>query len=182
MTLRQRIFLTRQTLPLIDGLLDKLDGISGEVVERSAYLWFYNGLSARLERDRLTEEEFLSLPARIKAILRADWKKWKSEARWIDVVRKEDPNAPESLSLRLLVTEDNIDQIENMSCNEILADIEERTRSAYKSIPTRRELCDRWGDINNQRMYMFRDNAERKWLDLFLRQNSMPVDRQLLWL
>lgn len=49
----------------------------------------------------------------------------------METVRQEDENAPDRVSLKLLLTESNIDRIESMSCQEILSELEYRTRQAY---------------------------------------------------
>jgi len=182
MGLRQRIFLTKSTLPLLDELLKKLDDLPGNVVERCAYLWFYSGFSARLEKERISEETFNSLPEHIAKILRKDWKKWRSEAKWMEAVRQEETEVPQKVSLKLIVTESNIDRVESMSCEEILAALQRRTQEAYAAIPIRRELCERWGDSSNQSMYMFQEHAERKWLDAYLQSSPIQFERELTYL
>jgi hypothetical protein len=179
MGLRQRIFLTNSTLPWLDELLKRLDDLPGSVVERCAYLWFYNGFSVRLERERITEETFNNLPEHIAMLLRKDWRKWRSEARWMEAVRQEEAETPQKVSLKLIVTESNIDQVELMSCEEILAELRRRTQEAYAAIPSRRELCERWGDPSNRNMYMFQEHAERKWLDAYLQSSPIQFERHL---
>ena len=180
MGLHQRIFLTRSTLPLVDELLDKLDALPGEVVEREAYLLFYSGFARRLENERITEDMLDSQPEHIRRLYRSDWKKWRSERSWVEVVREEDENTPEKVPLRLILTDSNIDRIESMSCEAILAELENRTREAYAAIPSRHELCERYGDASNTKVYMFLDNIESKWLDAFLKHSPVQFERQLL--
>src|SRR5208282_3160062 len=49
MELRQRLFLTNSTIPLLDELIGKLDALPGGFGDRCAHLLFYCGLAKRLE-------------------------------------------------------------------------------------------------------------------------------------
>lgn len=48
--------------------------------------------------------------------------------------------------LHLAVDEANVAQLESMSCQEIVDELEARTMAAYRSLPGWDELCDRYGD------------------------------------
>jgi len=178
MELRQRLFLTRSTIPFLGELIRKLDALPGRVTDRCIYPLFYCGKARRMEDERVTRETFDTLPEHIRKLYRSDWPNWRSEREWIDVVRAED-QIPEKVTLDLELTDSNVDRIESMSCDEIVADLESRTRTAYASIPSRSELCERHGDPSNTRVYMFRSDIERKWLDLHLLKNPVEFDREL---
>ncbi|MGH7058876.1 MAG: radical SAM protein, partial [Stellaceae bacterium] len=62
MVRREKLFLTQNTLPIFDRLLDILDGIPGEIGSRSASPFFYAGLATRYESERLTEDDRDRLP------------------------------------------------------------------------------------------------------------------------
>jgi len=62
---QEKLFLTKNTLPLFERLLDLLDTIPGERRGRSASPFFYAGLPTRYEVERLTEEDRDNLPERI---------------------------------------------------------------------------------------------------------------------
>jgi hypothetical protein len=62
MVRRERLFLTQNTLPIFDRLLDILDGIPGEVRSRVASPFFSAGLATRYEGERLTEDDRDNLP------------------------------------------------------------------------------------------------------------------------
>jgi hypothetical protein len=180
MGLHQRIFLTRKTLPYIEDLLVKLEALPGKVIGRDAYLLFYSGHAKHLENDRITEDILDSQPEYIKKLYRGDWKNWRSERKWMEVVsQEEDGNTPAKISLSLILTESNIDRIESMSCEAIFADLEDRTRKAYACIPSRRELCEQYGDASNTKVYMFRNDVEKKWMDAFLEHNPVQFEREL---
>ncbi len=133
MELRQRLFLTNSTIPLMDELIKKLDALPGHVDDRCVYPLFYSGLARRLEDERVTRETFDGLPERIRKLYRSDWKNWRSEQEWIDIVRRED-ETPEQVTLDLELTDSNMDRVESMSCDEIVAELESATRSTQAAI------------------------------------------------
>src|ERR1700691_4442353 len=68
MVRHERLFLTQNTLPIFDRLLDILDGIPGEVSGRTASPFFYAGLASRYENERITEDIRDNLPERINRL------------------------------------------------------------------------------------------------------------------
>ena len=86
MVRRERLFLTQNTLPIFDRLLDVLDGIPGEVRSRVASPFFYAGLVTRYESERLTEEDRDNLPERINELRPARFDNWLSQREWIPVM------------------------------------------------------------------------------------------------
>jgi hypothetical protein len=180
MELRQRLFLTNSTIPLLDELIEKLDDLPGRVGDRCIFPLFYLGHARRMEDERITRETFDGLPEYIRRLYRSDWRGWRSEAEWIEFVSKED-QTPDAVPLPLQLNDSNIDRIESMSCDEIVAGLEKKTRAAYAAIPSRAELCERYGDPSNARIYMFKDEIERKWLDLHLAKNQVTLDREAMF-
>jgi hypothetical protein len=174
----QRLFLTNSTIPLLDGLIERLDALSGQVEDRCVYPLFYCGRARRMEDERITRETLDTLPEKIRRLYRSDWENWRSEEEWVESVRRED-EASEEVTLSLELTEENIDRVESMSCDDIVAELEEKTHQAYAAIPSRAELCEKYGDPSNTRIYMFRNDIERKWLDLHLAKKPVIFDREL---
>src|SRR5262249_44619297 len=68
MVRQERLFLTLNTLPLFDRLLDTMESIPGDVRSRIVTPFFYAGLPRRYEDERLTEEVRDALPARIQKL------------------------------------------------------------------------------------------------------------------
>jgi hypothetical protein len=180
MELEQRIFLTRESLPMLEQLLDTLDELPGKVREREVYPLFYSGLARNWEKFRMTAEEIDKLQPKIKSLLRRDHGNWRTECEWMDAVRAED-NAPDKISLKLLLNDDNIDAVEAASCQQVYDDLERRTLAAYVAIPSRAELCEQFGDKSNRAVYMFRNDIETKWIDKYLRSHPVTLERELLF-
>jgi hypothetical protein len=162
----------------LDELIEKLDALPGRVGERSVHPLKYSGLARRLEDERITRDTLDGLPERIRGLYGPVFSMWRSEREWMDFVRTED-ETPEKIWLSLDLNDSDIDRVESMSCDEIVAYLEERTRAAYAAIPSPVELCERYGDPSNTRIYMFQEDMERKWLDLHLKKDPVVFDREL---
>lgn len=178
MELSQRLFVTNSTLPLLDGLLDKLEAIPAKIRHRYLSPFFYMGFAKQFEGERITEKVLDRLPERLMRLYRANKSNWRSERSWMEAVRTEE-EAPEEVMLRLEPDEFNIDRLEALSCEEITADLERQTRAAYRAIPSRRELCEQAGDPDNIRIYALRNDIERKWLDRYLDEHPVRFNRLL---
>ena len=80
MVRQEKLFLTQNTLPVFDRLLDILEAIPGEVTHRSVGPFFYAGLARRYEEERITEEIRDSLPERINRLRPRKFNTWLSSA------------------------------------------------------------------------------------------------------
>ena len=177
MVREEKLFLTKDTLPLFDRLLDFLDAIPGELRRRTASPFFYAGLATRYEDKRLTEDDRDSLPERINELRPAKFDTWLSEREWIPVML-ETASKPRHLLLKLDVDESNIDDLERASCEEVFATREREYQESYRATPALDELCDGYGDSTNRRIYMMSRDVEGRWLDLHQRETgaAKPID------
>jgi hypothetical protein len=179
MGLIQRTFLTNSTLPLVERWLDLLDELGGNVVQRVAYLLFYSGLARKFEHERVTRETLDRQSDRVKAIYRDDQNRWKSEKDWAEFLRTDKEYESGYGDLVLKLDDSNIDQIESMSCEEIIADLTQRTKAAYAAVPSREELCEKYANQTSEKLYMFTWDMECLWIDRFLQQNPIVFERHL---
>jgi hypothetical protein len=177
MARQEKLFLTKNTLRLFDRLLDILDALPGELHGRSASPFFYAGLASRYEDERLTEEERDALPERINELRAGKFGTWLSEREWIPLML-ETADKPRRLQLKLDVNEANIDALERASCGEIFNAREREYQQSYRVIPALDELCARYGDMDNRRIYMMSRDVEGRWLDLYHRETgaAKPID------
>jgi hypothetical protein len=177
MVRHERLFLTQNTLPHFERLLDTLDGIPGEVRNRYATLFFYAGLATRYENERITEDIRDTLPERINALRRGKFQDWRSEREWIPIM-SETADKPRKLFLKLDVNEANIDRLEQLSCEAIFAERERLYQEEYRRIPSLDELCSRYGDPTSRKLYMMSRDVEGRWLDLHQRETGIksPID------
>jgi hypothetical protein len=174
MARQEKLFLTRNTLPLFDRLLDILDAIPGEIRSGSASLFFYAGLAGRYEDERLREDDRDSLPERINRLRAGKFGDWRSEREWIPLML-ETADRPRRLQLKLDVDEANIDYLESAPCEEIFVARERAYQDSYWHIPALDELCARYGDASNRRVYAMSRDVEGRWLDLHHRETGAPM-------
>jgi hypothetical protein len=177
MTRQEKLFLTRNTLPIFDRLLDILDDIPGTVRSRTVSPFFYAGLATRYEDERLTEDDRDTLPDRIGRLRHGKFDTWLSEREWIPLMM-ETAGQPRRLLLKVDVDETNIDYLENASCEEIYVARERRYQESYRSVPALDALCARYGDLANRRIYVMSRDVEGRWLDMHERETGTkpPLD------
>jgi len=177
MVRREKLFLTENTLPIFDRLLDILDSIPGEISNRVASPFFYAGLASRYESERLTEDIRDNLPERINRLRPPRFDNWLSEREWIPIML-ETASQPRKLILKLDVDETNIDYLENASCEEIFAERERQYQDSYQHIPALDELCAQYGDPTNRKIYIMGRDVEGRWLDVHRRESGAqpPID------
>jgi hypothetical protein len=91
---------------------------------------------------------------------------------------RETANQPRRLVLKLDFDESNIDRLENTPCEEIFTQRELDYQQSYCAIPALDELCERYSDSENRRIYMMCRDVEGKWLDLQQRETGVgkPID------
>jgi hypothetical protein len=173
MARQEKLFLTKNTLPVFDRLPDILDSLSGELFSRNASPFFYAGLASRYEDERLTEDDRDSLPERINELRPGKFGTWLSEREWMPIML-ETAGKPRRLQLKIDVDESNIDKLERASCEEVFATCEREYQESYRDIPALDELCARYGDPSNRRIYMMSRDIEGRWLDLHHRETGAP--------
>jgi hypothetical protein len=174
---QEKLFLTKNTLPLFDRLLDLLDAIPGELRSRTASPFFYAGLATRYEDERLTEDDRDRLPERINVLRPKKFDTWLSEREWIPVML-ETANRARRLQLKLDVDESNIEYLERAPCAEVFSTREREYQKSYRATPALDELCSRYGDVTNRLIYMMSRDVEGRWLDLHQRETgaTKPID------
>ncbi|HTV36462.1 MAG TPA: hypothetical protein VMF12_08515 [Xanthobacteraceae bacterium] len=177
MVRQEKLFLTQNTLPIFDRLLDILDDIPGEIGSRTASPFFYAGLATRYESERLTEDDRAGLPERINRLRPRRFNAWLSEREWIPIMM-ETADQPRQLLLKLDVDTTNIDYLERASCEEIFVEREREYQESYRVIPAPDELCSRYSDPTNRKIYMMSRDVEGRWLDLHERATGAkpPID------
>jgi hypothetical protein len=169
----ERLFLTQNTLPLFDRLLDILDAIPGAIRDRYGCLLFYAGLANRYEDERITEEIRDNLPARLKGIRLWRQQNWRSEREWIPIIQE--TTEPRKIVMKLDVNEANIEHLERLSCEEIFAECEHFYRDDYRRLPSLDTLCARYGDTSNRKIYMLSRDLEQKWMEMHQRETGIRV-------
>jgi hypothetical protein len=177
MVRQEKLFVTQNTLPVFDRLLDTLDALPGEPVRRSVSLFFYAGLASRYESERITEETRDNLPERIDRLRPQRFGGWLSEREWIPLMM-ETADRPRRLVLKLDVDETTIDYLETAPCEAVFAERERQYQESYRAVPALDELCARYGDPSSRKLYMMSRDVEGRWLDLHTSETGItpPID------
>lgn len=175
----QRIFVVKSTLSSIDKLLLELDKISPNA-RRYRSTFVFSGFATRLEEERITEEIRDRLPVSVTKIPPRAGDDWLSEREWVTKRRNIFADErPQNVTLDLEVSEKNIETLEMMDCEQILASLTDQTRKAYAALPSRSELLKKYSDPSNRRIYASIDELERKWFDAYRRENSISLAKGL---
>jgi hypothetical protein len=175
--LRQRLFVIKSTLPILDEAIRLLDDV-GEPVERYCMPFYYRGTALRYESERISRKDLEQLPVSVLGLMDLDDDRWRSESAWVKAVR-DMSDEPEPVTLNLELDAKNIDELEQSSCDEIIERISARTQAAYDQLPSRQELVDNWSDASNDDIYPYRNDIERLWLDRYLRRNPITFERHI---
>lgn len=177
--LGQSLFLTKGTLPLIAGLIERLDTIDARIRYRWIFPFGYVGLAARHEDDRIDEAVRDSL-SNCLGEAAPNTAKWHSEREWIEIVRNDaNADAPTDETLHLEVNDANIDRLEATPWDAIIADLEARTQAVYAAVPRVSELARARGDPSNRRIYTARGQVDRLWLSRHLAATRLRPDLSL---
>lgn len=152
--------LTRESLGQTDKLLNVLDGY--EVGRKFIFLPHSKGRGRVLDGQRLTREEFDGLSRRVKDCFSKA--AYLSEREWLERAEWEQP---EGRSLTLCLTPDNIEKLETMPVEELVAYLEGLDDQYYAQVPAIAELAARYGDKHGRQMFRIRD-LHLKWQQMYL--------------
>ncbi len=151
--IRRRVSLPiiRENMAQAQALLETLDGYSVE--EYFAFLPHCKGRGWALNSQRLTRPEFDALPAPVRARF-SPQVAYRSEEEWL---RLGEWPRPESRTLTLSLTPENIGRLEQMPAEQIAAMLEDLDDRYSAAVPPPSELAARYEDPAGQRMYRQRD-------------------------
>jgi hypothetical protein len=175
----QWLFAVKSTLPILDEAAEILDSFIGPPTQRHARLFLSSGYGAYHEEERITESDLDHLPAWVVNSLKAR-EPLHPEWEWIDLFRNDRTPLEEDILLHLYVNDKNIDRIEEMSCEEIFADLERRTRPIYAELPNREQLCETFGDPKGTKIYEDSMDIEIAWLDRYLDKHPLNLEWSLI--
>lgn len=143
---------TRENADQLEELLTQLEALhSGKI---GLFLPHGKGRGRFLDPIRLTAEDRAGLSERAAAKLSA----YRTEGEWLADGGWE---MPTERTLTLALTPEEIDRLESMSLEEILAYLEELDDRYYAALPSCEELAARYGDPSGTRLY-------RRFRDLYL--------------
>ena len=162
------LVITEENRNVLDGVVEVLTSIT-QVESIHSFLPDYRGRGDLLEEVRLTEEGYEQLSHRVKGTL--NMKRYRTEGEWLSM-----ETLPEYTQRALTITlrKDNIEQLEKMSCEEIVSHVEELDDAYYRAIPPVNDLARQYGDPENRRLYRLRD-LFWKWQRRYIQEHHLKL-------
>lgn len=174
------LFISRSTIPLLGDLVRMLDEIPGR-----RYRGFRIMNWARSEKlasqERLTKEEYASIPEWIYRDIQFK-DEVKSEREWLEEIRCW-PDRDDAREYYLIMNlEDNMmSSLMDVSCDDIVSDLEARSRAVYDALPVMKDLGLRYGNEKNNQIF-HRGEIERSWIKRFVDDKGLSLEQGLTWL
>jgi len=175
------LLVSRSTIPHLEALVALLDDIPGRAYRGFRLLTWGNAPRKLEARERITLDMFENLPGWVRkdfqhtAIL-------KSEREWTEEVLKvPDEELAEPYYLILNLDDALMERFETVSCDEIVSDLETRSRRIYDAIPTMKDLGARYGNRENDLMY-WRSEMQQEWAGRFLEEERIEVEKHITWI
>ena len=173
-TRQEQILLSQSSIPQLKELVNTLDSLPG-LRERQIYPVTYIGWAKRIERERPDREAIRRVPAILNPWLYPENSdspfciaNYKTEREWIDwVLLHYQDDEPRERFMMVRVDEGNLTWLESANCEEVYEQYLLRYNMMYNLLPEMTELCSRYGDRENERIY-FLSELERKWVELYL--------------
>ena len=122
-----------------------------------------------MEESRLTEKSYETLPDQVKSAINIG--RYKTESEWLS--RGELPEYTKR-SLIITLRKDNIEMLEQMTCDETVAYVEKLDDDYYRALPTINELAEMYGDKKNDKLYKLRD-LFWMWQKRYREENHIDV-------
>lgn len=181
MSIATRMFITKSTVPLLEELNEDIDRFPSHPRDvRYALPFFYAGWGAKLKSERIDEATRDGFPKWFEPLMKRSSSEgsWRSEREWIAHIEAK-PAPRIETKLIINVSDANVERLESMSCDEIVAEYEARTLAAYAAMPSLQELCERYGNRNGTNIYVLERCIAMKWLDQHLAAHPTCFERQL---
>ena len=162
---RTSLPIIRENMAQAETLLDTLEKYPAG--KRFAFLPHSKGRGQTLNSQRITRAEFDALPERVRRCF-SPQVEYLSEGEWL---RAGNWPKPETRTLTLSLTPENIDRLEQMPAAEIVAMLEDLDDHCSAALPSPMELAERYGDPFSSRMYRRRDLL-LEWRQRYLRESG----------
>jgi hypothetical protein len=134
-----------------------------------SFLPDYRGRGYLLEDIRITGESYFELSDAIRSTINIT--RYKTEKDWLS-----DGKLPEFSKRALIIAlrVDNINMLENMTCDEIVSYVEKLDNDFYSTIPSINELALLYGEKKNTKLYRLRD-LFWKWQKRYIEDHKVNI-------
>ena len=160
--------ITTENLSMLTQLIHIL-AQAADIRNLHTFLPDYRGRGNLVESIRLTETDIELLPDTARQAL--NLRRYRTERDWLS-----ENVLPEYEKRGLIVTlrKDNIDLLEHMTCEEIVAYVEGLDEAYYSAIPSVNKLAALYGDPENKKLYRLRD-LFWKWQRRYIAENGLRL-------
>lgn len=162
------LVMTEESRPMLEALHATLTTFI-DAHDIHSFLPDYRGRGYLLEDARMTEKGLHSLSTDLKRTLNVS--RYKTEKDWLDAG---DFPTQTKRSLIISLRTDNIDCLESMPCNDIIAHVEHLDDTFHQTLPDIHALAALYGDRKNTQLYRARDLLW-KWQKRYLEENPMNL-------
>lgn len=163
---RISIPITQENADMMEELMTLLESLHcGEI---AVFLPHGKGRGRSLDPIRLTAEDRARLSERVASKLSA----YRTEGDWLADRERE---TPANRTLTLALTPGEIDRLETMSLEEIIACLEDLDDRYYAALPSCEELAALYGNPNGTRLYRrFRD-LYLEWQQRYIAEHNLNI-------
>jgi hypothetical protein len=146
--------LTKENIEQMDDLFTELEEHGGR--DTRLFVPHGEGRGAALENIRVSRDDLSMMSAQARAEL--NQKVYQTESEWCTIKGGE---PEQNRSLLISLTNNNIGQLEQMPFSEIIAEVEALDEAYYAAFPSFKELLNRYGDREGNKLYSRRDLFHR---------------------
>ena len=161
------ILLLRENLDQMPELRQKLTAF--QMGKCLYFLPHSKGRGRSLADQRVTRQEFETLPEEIRE--RFSSTRHLTEAEWLTSGELTEPT---ERNLNLVLTPDNIGELNRMSARELLQFLEDMDNRYLEQMPSIQELAERYGDPDNRQLFRLRDLA-LKWQQKYISDTGNTI-------
>lgn len=174
------LFVTKSSLPDLERLADTLDAlVPAPPMFKHIRLVYYMGNGAHQEHERITEDDRTRLPEFVAKSLE-DGVEIHSEREWIPrILSGAEAGSFANLWLKLKLTPRNIERLEAMSCEAIVAELEAAQRAYESGMPRLEWLAQHYADPAGTRIYMKYD-VFKVWQERYIEAAGIEVPRPFM--
>jgi hypothetical protein len=174
------LLVSRSTIPHLEELTAQLDEIPGRAYRGFRMITW--GRSKKLEaQERITRNIYNELPEWVRKDFQLT-PYLKTEREWVEEVQHlPDEEPPEPFYLILNLKDALMPRLESSSSDEIIEDLENRSRRIYEAAPTMKDLGARHGNKGNDWMY-HRSEIQQEWIRRFLHASQLEFEQGLTWI
>ncbi len=178
MAIDAQIFLVKSSLPFIELIAKSIAALRAPTMCIDFRPFFIVGHGAHYETERIDESDRAILPQWVGKALIPQWV-LRSEREWCEIINQV-PEAQRAFSLKLILSAENIDQLEASGSDEIFGDLERRAARSLDHFKSLNSLARSYGNPDGTGIFISTTEIDRFWMQKWLQDHPITFDRSLL--